>query len=166
MADPCVQYTFGSVTINGAATTDTLVTPDFDSITGLDGAPLRRQIDPASQTDGDLNLQGAYKAGRVIVFKGIIHIGTLGGPDGTGSVDPTNPLFIQKVITLQKAVVSACEAQFSSSATLSWTDSTGAARSITCFYGLPGSTISFGGSIGNPTFDGLTLWAPSPTISG
>jgi hypothetical protein len=162
MADPCATYTFGSVTINGAETTDTLITPDFDSISGLDGAPVRRQIDPVSQSSGDLNLQGEFFAGRVIVFKGILHIGTLGG----GTVDPTNPLWIQKIITLQKAVVAACEAQLSSSASLAWTDSAGASRSITCFYGLPGQTISFGGSIGNPTFDGLTLWAPNPTISG
>jgi hypothetical protein len=161
MADPCATYTFGGVTINGGETTDTLVTPDFDSITGLDGKPVRRQIDPASQEDGDLDLQGAYFGGRIIVFKGLIHIGTL----GTGSVDPTNPLFIQKVVTLQKAVVSALEAQLGSAANLTWTDSTGDAQSISCFYGLPGQTISFGGSIGNPTFDGLTLWAPDPDIA-
>lgn len=161
MADPCAQYTFGGVTINGGETTDTLVTPDFDSITGLDGKPVRRQIDPASQEDGDLNLQGAFFGGRIIVFSGVIHIGTL----GTGSIDPTTPLYIQKIITLQKAVVAACEAQFTSAANLTWTDSTGDSQSISCFYGLPGSTISFGGGLGNPTFAGLTLWAPDPDIT-
>lgn len=165
MADPCATYTFGGLTINGGEDTDTLITPSYDNIQGLDGAPVRRQIDPASQTDGDLNLQGEFFAGRVITFSGEIHIGTMGGSITADAA--TMALFLNKVVTLQKAVVAACEAQFASSASLAWTDAAGAARSITCFYGLPGQVIEFGGSTPlTPTFQNLTLWAPSPTITG
>lgn len=159
MADPCATYTYSTVTINGAETTDTLITPDFDSIVGLDGKPVRRQVDPASQEDGDLDLQEAYFGGREITFKGLIHIGTL----GTGSIDVTNPLFLQRIITLQKTVVAALEATLTTGGTLAWTDATGAARSIACKYGLPGRVISFGGTLTNPTFE-FTLWAPDPDI--
>lgn len=165
MADPCATYTFGSVTINGAEDTDTLITPSYDNIQGLDGAPVRRQIDPVAQANGDLNLQGEFLAGRVIVFSGQIHIGTM--PGHTTLTGAEMAIFLGKVVTLQKAVVAACEAQLSSAATLAWTDATGASRSISCFYGLPGQVIQFGGSSpAEPTFSGLTLWAPSPTISG
>lgn len=168
MADPCATYTFGGVTINGAANTDTLITPSYDNIQGLDGAPVRRQIDPVAQNDGDLNLQGEFLAGRVITFSGIIHIGTM--PQGEGAITldaATMAEFLDRVVTLQKAVVAACEAQLSSATNLAWTDSTGAARSISCFYGLPGQFIQFGGSSpAEPTFQNLTLWAPSPTITG
>ena len=165
MADCCATYTFGGVTINGAETTDTLITPSYDNIQGLDGAPVRRQIDPVAQGNGDLNLQGEFLAGRVITFSGEIHIGTMGGSI-TGDA-ATMALFLSKVVTLQKAVVAACEAQLSSSASLAWTDSAGAARSISCFYGLPGQVVQFGGATPlTPTFSNLTLWAPSPTITG
>ena len=160
MADPCATYTFGSVTINGAEDTDTLITPSYDNIVGLDGAPVRRQVDPEAQTDGDLDLQASYFAGRVIVFSGIVHIGTL------PSQNPPMATFLSKVITLQKAVVAACEAQLTSATSLAWTDSAGAARSISCKYGLPGQVIQFGGSTPlTPTFSNLTLWAPDPTIT-
>ncbi len=160
MADPCATYTFGGVTINGGEDTDTLITPSYDNITGLDGAPIRRQIDPASQTNGDLDLQEEYLAGRVIVFSGIIHIGTL------PAQSPPMATFLSKVITLQKAVVAACETQLTSAANLTWTDSAGASRTISCKYGLPGQEVQFGGATPlTPTFSNLTLWAPNPTIT-
>jgi hypothetical protein len=161
MADPCCVYTYAGITINGPADTDTLVTENFGDIVGLDGKPVRRQIDPASQEDGDLDLQEAFFAGRIITFKGIVHIGTLDGPFSSQL-----PEFIEKCVTLQKAVVSALEAQLTSASTLAWTDSTGASRSISCKYGLPGSTITFAGDLGKPTFDGFTLWAADPDITG
>jgi hypothetical protein len=145
VADPCATYTFGGLTINGAETTDTLITPSYDNIVGLDGAPIRRQVDPEAQTD-------------VIVFSGLIHIGTYTGDDV--------PTFLAKVVALQKAVVSACEAQLTSAASLAWTDSTGDARAISCKYGLPGQEVQFGGQTPlSPTFANLTLWAPDPTIT-
>ncbi len=161
MADPCATYTFGGLTINGAETSDTLITPSFDNIVGLDGAPVRRQVDPEAQTDGDLDLQSAYLAGRVIVFSGQIHIGTMSGNPGSDM-----NTFLSKVVTLQKAVVAACEAQLTSAASLAWTDSAGDARAISCKYGLPGQHVQFGGgSPLDPTFSNLTLWAPDPTIT-
>jgi hypothetical protein len=163
MADICATYTYAGITINGPKDTDTLVTPTFNDIVGLDGKPIRRQIDPASQDNGDLDLQGAFFAGRVIVFSGSVHIGTLSG--GTPATNKTE--YIQKLVALQKAVVAALEAQLTSAATLAWTDATSAARSISCMYGLPGQEIKFGGdNIYEPTFSDFTLWAPDPDISG
>lgn len=160
MADRCATYTYGGVTVNGDSDTDTLVITDdaSDQIDGLDGAPVRRQVDNLAGTDGGES-QPAHFAPRVITFTGRVHIGTLGG-------DPNRDRsgYQNKLVTLQKAVVAALEALLNTNSSLAWTDATGASRSIQCMYGMPGGEVKFGGTMDDPTFT-FQLLAEDPTIS-
>jgi len=161
VADRCATYTYAAVTINGDPDTDTLVISDdaSDEITGLDGAPVRRQVDPlAGQNGGDS--QPARLGHRVIGFKGRVHIGTQ--PDKDPNRDPAG--YNTKLVTLQKAIVAALEAQLNSATTLAWTDATGDSRSISAMYGVPGGEIVFGGTRDDPTFQ-FSLVAENPTIA-
>src|SRR5262245_20747502 len=140
MADQCATYTYAGVTINGYEDTDTLFLPNLDSITGLDGAPIRRLVDYLANEDGG-DAQPAHFGARVITFKGEVHIGTQKNRSPVGLA-----AYQSALITLQKAVTAALEAQLDSAATLAWTDATGASRSISCKYGMPGGEIQFGGT--------------------
>lgn len=161
MADKCATYTYSSVTINGAPNTDTLVlTEDEGSgVEGLDGAPIRRQIDPLAATDGsDLGAQPALFAGRTIRFTGRVHIGTMANP----RADPVE--YWSRVMVLQKATIAALEAQLNAATPLAWTDSDGDSRSIDAMYGIPGGEIAFSG----PSFDiafTFSLVTEGPTIA-
>ena len=160
MADLCATYTFAGVTINGDETSDTLVIPhEGGGITGLDGAPVRRQVDDVAADDGG-DSQPAHLGARIITFTGEVHIGTQKDKSPVG-----NAAYQSALVALQKATVAALEAQVDSAATLAWTDATGASRSISCKYGMPGGEIQFGGTVEEPTFT-FQLIAENPTISG
>lgn len=160
MPDVCATYTYAGVTINGDEDTDTLVITDNqeDGIDGLDGAPIRRQIDPVANDDGG-DSQPAHFAHRIITFRGRCHIGTQRNRSPVG-----NTAYQSALVTLQKAVVAALEAQLNSNATLAWTEADGDARSISAKYGVPDGEIRFAGTVEDPTFS-FSLVAEDPTIS-
>lgn len=160
MADTCARYTYAGVTINGDLDTDTLILPNEDgSIVGLDGAPIRRQVDDLAGTDGGES-QPAHLGARIITFKGQVHIGTQRNKSPVG-----NTAYQAALVALQKATVASLEGQLNSNAPLAWTDAAGASRSISAMYGMPDGQIQFGGTVEEPTFT-FTLIAENPAISG
>lgn len=158
MADICATYTYAGVTINGDPASNALVI-DLDSaddgITGLDGAPIRRQVDPLASTNGG-DSQEAWWGHRIITFSGLCQIGTV----------PVNDIasYRAALMTLQAAVIAALEAQRDSAATLAWTPANGGVHTISCKYGMPGGEIRFGGPLYKTKFS-FTLLAENPTIS-
>lgn len=163
MPDLCCAYTYSSVTINGDETTDTLVIDlENGAIEGLDGAPIRRQVDPLAGQDGGATQPARYGP-RIITFKGAVHVGTHGSP---GKHDPfvDTAGYLAKLMTLEAAIISALEAQRDSAATLAWTPANGGAHTISCLYGVPGGEIKFGGTFAEPTFE-FSLLAENPTIA-
>lgn len=161
MADRCCQYTYAGITVNGALTTNTLLITDDASTgwTGLDGAPIRRQVDPLGLVDGG-DSQPAWRGARVITGNFVVFVGTHASHDPY--TDKTD--YLSKLITYQKAIISALEAQLNSASNLTWTDSAGAGRSISCLYGTEGGEVQFGGTFEEPTCT-FTLLAENPTIS-
>jgi hypothetical protein len=159
VADLCCQYTFSSVVINNSSTTaDSLIT-DFDDgeILGLDGAPIRRQIDPQGQSDGGIPFNAFFGA-RVITFTGKVAIVSVADPGG-------NPLGVWAAInTLEAATISALEAVRNSPTNLTWTPTGGSGKSISCQYGVPGGEIQFTGNLRERRFT-FQLVAATPTIS-
>ncbi len=159
MADRCCTYTYAAVTVNGDPDTDTLVISDDegDGIEGLDGQPVRRQIDPVSNDDGGIS-QPAHFGERTIKFTGRVHIGTQ--PEKNPHRDLAG--YLGKLITLQKAIVAALEAQLNTATALAWTDSAGESHSIQAMYGVPGGEIAFGGTLEDPTFTFTLTTAEAP----
>lgn len=158
MADLCCQYTFGSVIINNSSTTTNSLITDFDegSITGLDGAPVRRQIDNKGQTSGGIAFGRGLFGPRIVTFTGKLAIVTVDGVD---------PLSLWAAInTLEAATVSALESVINSTTNLSWTPTGGAARSLPCQYGTQGGEIQFSGNMADRRFT-FTLVSESSTIS-
>jgi hypothetical protein len=126
-------------------------------ILGLDGAPIRRQIDPQGQSDGGIFFNAFYGA-RIITFTGAVAVVTVADPGG-------NPTGVWAALnTLEAATISALEAQRNSAATLSWTPTGGSAKSISCYYGVPGGEIQFSGNYRERKFT-FQLVAYNPTIS-
>ena len=73
MADLCCAYTIAGIVINNpTAGADRLVLGE-DGISGLDGAPIRAEIDDQGQSDGGI-VHPKFYAARVIVFRGFCHI--------------------------------------------------------------------------------------------
>jgi hypothetical protein len=155
VADTCVQYTFGSLTVN-ATSGDTLHT-DFEGgdIQGLDGAPIRKQIDPQGQSDGGI-VHAAFFGPRVITFTGKVLIRSV--------ADISDSAYIAAVNAVISNAKSALEAQLNSAATLSWTETGGGAHSISCTYGTEGGEFQTSGNMLEKSFS-FTLVAADPTIS-
>lgn len=160
MSDPCATYTFAGVTVNGAEDTDTLVFTDEsgDGVQGLDGAPIRRQVDDVAADDGGID-QGGLWGARIIPFKGHVHIGT--EPAQSSIVTAA---YLTKSNVLQAAVIAALEAVLNTPSTLAWTPLGLTARSISCVYGMPGGEIQFTGPAYKRAF-AFTLLAENPTIT-
>lgn len=159
MADLCCQYTIAGIKINDTtANADRLLT-SFDNghILGLDGAPLRAEIDDQGQSDGGI-VHEKFFAARVITFQGEVHIQSVGPEDTTAYVTAIN--------NLEAAVVSALEGIRNSASTLSWTPTGLSGRSISVTYGTAGGEVQFDGPMlpGERTFT-FTLVAANPTIS-
>jgi len=145
MADLCVEYSFAGLTINEQDdTADRLVLP-ADGVTGLDGRPIRRQVDPRGQIDGGLVFT-AFFGPMVIVFKGYVEINTVGF---LGSITTA---YAAAVMNLEDAVKAALEGVLNTPTALTWTQSNGNAESVTCVYGMPGGELQFGGEMAVPTF--------------
>ena len=106
MADTCCVYTLSSLTIN-ATTGNTLLT-DFEGgdITGLDGAPIRSQIDPQGQSDGGI-VHNKFFGPRVITFTGVVLVRTVDISDTTGFVGAVNAVIANAKSVLEGILNSA-----------------------------------------------------------
>lgn len=155
MADTCAVYTFGSLTVN-AATGDTLFT-DFDGgdITGLDGAPIRSQIDPQGQSEGGIVHQ-KFLGARIITFTGGVLV--------RSTQEPMSTAYITAVNTVIANAVSALESQLNSASNLAWTPTGGSGKTISCTYGTEGGEFQSSGNMLQKKFT-FTLVAADPTIS-
>lgn len=156
MADTCTTYTFGSLTVNPSSGDG--LTTDFEQgqILGLDGAPIRKQIDPQGQSEGGI-VHTAFFAARIIQFQGRVLIRSV----AEGSALTT---YAAAVNVVESAAVAALEAQLNSATTLSWTLTGGGSHSISCTYGVPGGEIQFTGNMVDRRFT-FSLVAADPTIS-
>lgn len=156
MADTCCVYTVAGLTIN-AATGDCLLT-DFDEgqILGLDGAPVRKQIDPEGQSSGGI-VHPAFFGARIIQFQGKVLIRTV----AEGALPTT---YAAAVNVVEAATVSALQGILNGGGTLAWTPTGGSAHSITVSYGIPGGEIQFTGNMVDRRFT-FTLVAANPTIA-
>ena len=160
MADLCAPYSIAGFTINnGTAGTDRLMTSfENGQITGLDGAPVRSQVDLFAGTSGGIVHTKLY-APRVITFAGEVHIQSV--------VWTSESLaYLTAMNTLEAAVVSALEGILHTPSSLSWTPTGLSARSISVTYGVPGQEIQFTGPMvpGERTFS-FSLISALPTIS-
>lgn len=156
MADTCTIYSVAGITIN-CHTGDCLHT-DFDEgeILGLDGAPIRKQIDPQGQSDGGI-VHPAFFGARIITFRGKVLI---------RSVDLGNREdYAAAVNTVEAASIAALEGFLNTTTTLQWTP-TGSVglKSITVTYGTEGGELQFTGNMIDRRFS-FTLVASNPTIS-
>lgn len=155
MADTCCPYSVAGITIN--ATTGDCLHTDFDEgeITGLDGAPIRKQVDPQGQSDGGI-VHGAFYGPRVITFAGkvLIRSVTLGNRED----------YAAAVNAVESATVSALQSFLNATTTLAWTPTGGSAKSITVTYGTEGGEIQFFGNMIDKRFQ-FSLIAANPTIS-
>lgn len=161
MADLCCQYTLGSIKINDTTAGANRLLTSFENghILGLDGAPIRSQVDPKGQTDGGI-VHPKFFGPRIITFQGEVQIQSVlwaGGSDAA---------YLTAMNTLEASVISALEGIRNSATSLSWTPTGLSARSISVTYGVPGQEIQFDGPMvpGERTFS-FSLVAASPTIS-
>ena len=159
MADLCCEYTFSSVKINNSSdTTNSLIT-DFEGgeILGLDGAPIRRQIDPQGQSDGGI-VHNAFLGARIVTFTGLVAIVSVVDPGG-------NPTAVWTAInTLEAATISALETVRNTPTNLTWTPTGGSGKTLSCQYGVPGGEIQFTGNLRERKFT-FQLVAANPTIT-
>lgn len=159
MADYCCPYTFAGVTINHAGeTTDTLLIDEDGEIVGLDGAPIRAEIDDQGVSHGGIVFEKFFGA-RIIRFTGLVDI---------RSADPVNErtAYITAMNVYEAAVIAAFEGALNMASALAWTPTGGSARSISCTYGNQGGEIQFSGPMlpDERRFQ-FTLVAADPTIS-
>lgn len=160
MADLCAPYAIAGFTINNAtAGVDRLMTSFSNGqITGLDGAPVRSQVDPFAGTSGSI-VHTKLLGSRVITFAGEVHIqSVLWTSESTA--------FLTAMNTLEAAVITALEGILNTPSTLSWTPTGLSGRSISVTYGVPGSEVQFSGPMvpGERTFS-FSLISALPTIS-
>jgi hypothetical protein len=126
-------------------------------ITGLDGAPVRSQVDPRGQINGGI-VHPKFLGARIITFSGEVHIQSV--------TDAFTSAYVAAINTLEATVVSALEGILNSSSSLSWTPTGLSARSISVTYGVPGQEIQFSGPMlpGERKFT-FGLVAANPAIS-
>lgn len=155
MADTCTSYSLAGITIN-ASSGDCLFT-DFEDgdIQGLDGAPVRKQIDPQGQSDGGI-VHPAFLGPRIITFSGRVLIRTV----DLGNKED----YAAAVNVVEAAAVSALEGILNGGGTLSWTPNGGSAKSLSVSYGTEGGEIRFSGNMIDRKFT-FTLVAANPTIT-
>ena len=160
MADLCCAYSIAGITINNAtAGADRLLTSfDNGQIVGLDGAPVRSQVDLLAATNGGI-VHTKYFGPRIITFAGEVHIQTV--------TDAMSTAYVTAMNTLEASVITALQGILNSSVAR-WHGHrpAGSARSISVTYGVPGQEIQFQG----PMLPGVRTWsfslvAASPTIS-
>lgn len=159
MADLCCAYSIAGITINNtAAGADRLLTSfENGQITGLDGAPVRSQVDLLAVTNGGI-VHTKYYGPRIITFAGEVHIQSV--------TDAMTTAYLTAMNTLEANVITALQGILNTPSTLSWTPTGLSARSISVTYGVPGQEIQFQGPMlpGERTFS-FSLVAALPTIS-
>ena len=159
MADLCCAYSIAGITINNpSAGADRLMTSfENGAITGLDGAPIRSQVDPKGQTHGGI-VHNKFFAARVITFAGEVHIQSVS--------DAQTAAYLTAINSLEAGVVSALEGILNTPSTLSWTPTGLGTRAISVTYGVPGQEVQFEGPMlpGERTF-AFSLIAATPSIS-
>ena len=155
MADLCCAYTYAGVILNNPDPDANHLMLGEDGVTGLDGAPIRSEIDDQGQSDGGIVHPKLYGP-RIITFKGFVNIVT--------ELDKKTAAYSTALNVLEAAVTAALEAQLNSAAALTWTPTGGSGKSISCTYGNSGGEIRFGGSHFEKTFE-FTLVAADPTIT-
>lgn len=126
-----------------------------NGVTGLDGAPIRAEIDDEGQGDGGIVHPKLYGP-RIITFKGFCNIQSV--------VVERTTAYATALNTLEDAVISALQGALNTPTNLTWTPTGGSGKSIACTYGNTGGEIQFGGSHMEKTFE-FTLVAEDPTIS-
>lgn len=149
------MYTVAGLTIN-ATSGDCLFTDWTDGdVQGLDGAPVRKQIDPKGQTSGGI-VQIGLLGPRIITFSGIVLVRT---------VDPGDPLgFAAAVNAVTEGARTTLEGFVNASTTLAWTPNGMAAHSISVTYGTEGGEFQTSGPMLQKKFS-FTLVAADPTIT-
>ena len=160
MADLCCAYSIAGITINNPAAGANRLMTSFENgaIIGLDGAPVRSQVDPKGQTHGGI-VHPKFLGPRVITFEGEVHIQSVQWTSMSTS-------YLAAMNSLEAGVISALEGILNSSSTLSWTPTGLGARSISVTYGVPGEEVQFEGPMlpGQRTFS-FSLIAATPSIS-
>lgn len=112
MADLCDIYTLETDDIVfNAATGDTYLIQDLQ---GLDGAPIRREVEDNPQTEGKL-LYPAFLDARIITFEGTLLIRSVEPEDLDGYVAAQN--------ALDSAASAYSDSSINTDRTLAWTGS-------------------------------------------
>jgi hypothetical protein len=155
MADVCCEYSIAGLTLNND-TGDTLMLGG-DGAQGLDGAPVRSQVDPKGITSGGI-VHTKFYGPRIITFSGEVLIRSTTVEDTTAYVTAIN--------VLEAATVSALQGILNTPSNLTWTPTGGSGHTISVTYGVPGQEIQFTGNMlpGERTFS-FSLIAADPTIT-
>lgn len=152
--DLCCEYPFPGFTINDE--TDGIDAPVLgeSGVVGLDGGPIRRQVDPKGVTDGGL-VHAAFFGPRLVTWKGKILI---------QSVDwELTPEYLAAVNTLMLTMTSGLEGILNSDFTLNWTPTGLGAHSLVLQYGMPNGEIQFSGTMLDLQWQFQTI-SSDPTI--
>lgn len=155
MADLCCAYSFAGITLNNPADGVDHLMLGENGVVGLDGAPIRAEIDDQGQSNGGI-VHPKLFAARIITFTGFCNIQSVVVERSTAYATALN--------ALEAGVTSALEAVLNTPSALTWTPTGGSPKSISCTYGNTGGHIQFGGSHMEKTFE-FTLVAADPTIS-
>lgn len=155
MADLCCAYSFAGLILNNPADGVDHLMLGEDGVTGLDGAPIRAEIDDQGQSDGGI-VHPKLFAARIITFKGFCNIQSVAVERNTAYGSALN--------ALEESVITALEGVLNTPTPLTWTPTGGSPKSISCTYGNQGGEIRFGGNHMEKTFE-FTLVAADPTIS-
>lgn len=156
MPDLCCEYEFPDFTINDSGDgVDRLVLAS-DGIVGLDGAPVRRQVDPKGQIDGGIVHPGLFGP-RVVTWRGGVNI---------QSVDwELTTEYLTAINTLQQTVIESLESILNADWVLTWTPTGLSAVNLNLRYCAgPGGEIQFGGSMLAMTWQFTTI-SDDPEIS-
>ena len=121
MADVCCEYTIAGLTLNND-TGDTLMLGG-DGIQGLDGAPVRSQVDPRGQISGGI-VHTKFLAARIITFSGEVLIRSTSPEDTTA--------YITAINAVEAATVSALEGILNTPSSLAWTPTGGVGQVDFC----------------------------------
>ena len=156
MADLCCEYTMGGtgLILNDDSGANRLVCGP-DGVAGLDGRPIRSQIDPAGVDHGGI-VHDKWWAHRIVIFSGFVHI---------QSMEPTiSPTYFALVNAVEAAWISGLEGLLNTEFNLTWTPSGGSGKTLACTYGTPDGEIEFSGTMLDKRFR-FALVADNPTIS-
>ena len=142
MADLCCAYTIAGQTLNPSSGDGLYV--GENGIVGLDGRPIRAEVDEKGRADGGIVHIPKYFGPRAVGFSGIVGIKSV-------AVSP-NSAYFAAVNAVENAWVAALEGILNTPSTLAWTEHGGSPQSLTVTYGIQGGEIQFAGSMMQKTF--------------